>query len=153
MGSVVYAKQLHTDHVPVSAMISVETIGYYSDEQGSQKYPDLLDLLYPKRGNFIGFVGNPSSRGLLHTVVRRFRETTQFPSEGIAAPEHWPGIGWSDQWSFWQEDYPAIMVTDTAAFRYPYYHTAHDTANHVDFARMSQVVWGVRRVVESLAAD
>ena len=153
MGSVVYAKQLHADQVPVSAMISLETIGYYSDAQGSQKYPDLLDLLYPKRGNFIGFVGNPSSRGLLHAVVRRFRETTRFPSEGIAAPEQWSGVGWSDHWSFWQENYPAIMVTDTAPFRYPYYHTAHDTANHVDFARMSRVVCGVRRVVESLSAD
>lgn len=153
MGSVVYAKQLHAEQVPVSAMISLETIGYYSEVQGSQKYPDLLGLLYPQRGNFIAFVGNPSSRGLLLAAVRRFRETTRFPSEGIAAPEQWPGVGWSDHWSFWQENYPAIMVTDTAPFRYPYYHTAQDTANHVDFARMSQVVWGVRRVVESLSVD
>src|SRR5215469_9726505 len=153
MGSVVYAKQLHADRVPVSAMISIETIGYYSELLGSQKYPDLLGLLYPKRGNFIGFVGNPSSRNLLHAVVRQFRETTSFPSEGIAAPESWPGVGWSDHWSFWQANYPAVMVTDTALFRYPYYHTAQDTENRVDFARMSRVVWGVRRVVESLSAN
>ena len=153
MGSVVYAKQLHADRVPVSAMISIETIGYYSDVLGSQKYPVLLGLLYPKRGNFIGFVGNPSSRNLLHAVVRRFRETTSFPSEAIAAPESWPGVGWSDHWSFWQENYPAVMVTDTALFRYPYYHTAQDTENRVDFARMSRVVWGVRQVVESLSAN
>jgi hypothetical protein len=153
MGSVVYAKQLRTDRIAVSAMISLETIGYYSEVLGSQKYPDLLGLLYPKRGNFIGFVGNPSSRNLLHAVVRRFRETTSFPSEGIAAPESWPGVGWSDHWSFWQENYPAVMVTDTALFRYPYYHTAQDTENRVDFARMSRVVWGVCRVVESLSAN
>lgn len=152
MGSVVYAKQLHADRVPVSAMICLETIGYYSDVLGSQKYPDLLGLLYPKRGDFIGFVANPSSRSLLHAVVRRFRETTNFPSEGIAAPERWPGVGWSDHWSFWQENYPAVMVTDTAPFRYPYYHTAQDTENRIDFSRMSRVVWGVRRVVESLSA-
>src|SRR5215469_4002178 len=153
MGSVVYAKQLHADRVPVSAMISIETIGCYSDMLGSQKYPVLLGLLYPKRGNFICFVGNPSSRNLLHAVVRQFRETTSFPSEGIAAPESWPGVGWSDHWSFWQANYPAVMVTDTALFRYPYYHTAQDTENRVDFARMSRVVWGVRRVVESLSAN
>jgi len=151
MGSVVYARRLHTDRIPVSAMISLETIGYYSDESGSQKYPDLLGLLYPKRGNFIGFVGNSSSRTLLHSAIRRFRETTDFPSEGIAAPEQWPGIGWSDHWSFWQENYPAIMVTDTALFRYPYYHTPYDTKNRVDFSRMSRVVCGMRRVVESLS--
>jgi len=153
MGSLVYARQLRRDQVPVAAMISLETIGFYSDEAGSQKYPDLLGLFYPTRGNFIGFVGNPSSRALLRTAVRKFRATTSFPSEGIAAPQQWPGIGWSDHWSFWQEQYPAIMVTDTALFRYPYYHTPYDTVNRVDFARMSRVVNGLRRLVESIANE
>jgi hypothetical protein len=153
MGSLVYARQLHRDHIPVSAMISLETIGCYSDAPGSQKYPVLLGLLYPNRGNFIGFVGNPSSRALLRQVVRKFRETTRFPSEGVAAPEGWPGVGWSDQWSFWQEQYPAIMVTDTALFRYPYYHTPFDTPNRVDFGKMTRVVSGVRRVVEALSSE
>ena len=45
------------------------------------------------------------------------------------------------------------MITDTAMFRYPYYHTPLDTANRVDFARMARVVSGVRRVVESLATE
>jgi Zn-dependent M28 family amino/carboxypeptidase len=151
MGSVVYAKQLRTDRIAVSAMISLETIGYYSDAPGSQKYPVLLGLLYPSRGNFIGFVGNPSSRALLRMAIQRFRETTSLPSEGVAAPEQWPGVGWSDHWSFWQEKYPAIMVTDTALFRYPYYHSPYDTTNRIDFARMSRVVNGMRRVVESIS--
>jgi Zn-dependent M28 family amino/carboxypeptidase len=151
MGSVVYAKQLRTDRIAVSAMISLETIGYYSDAPGSQKYPVLLGLLYPSRGNFIGFVGNPSSRALLRMAIQRFRETTSLPSEGVAAPEQWPGVGWSDHWSFWQENYPAIMVTDTALFRYPYYHSPYDTTNRIDFARMSRVVNGMRRVVESIS--
>ena len=89
----------------------------------------------------------------LRKAVRRFRETTKFPSEGIAAPADWPGVGWSDHWSFWQEQYPAIMITDTALFRYPYYHTRFDTADRVDFEKMTRVLEGVRRVIESLAAD
>jgi Zn-dependent M28 family amino/carboxypeptidase len=153
MGSLIYARALRKREVPVAAMISIETIGYYSDADGSQKYPGLLATFYPKRGNFIGFVANPNSRPLLHTAIRKFRETTNFPSEGIAAPEDWPGIGWSDHWSFWQEHYPAIMVTDTALFRYPYYHTSLDTENRVDFARMSRVVNGLHRVVQSMATE
>ena len=153
MGSVVYARQLRSEHVSVTAMISLETIGFYSDDSGSQKYPALLGLFYPDRGNFIGFVGNPESRALLRNAIRRFRETTKFPSEGLAAPADWPGVGWSDHWSFWQEQYPAIMITDTAPFRYPYYHTPLDTANHIDFQKMARVVQGVRRVVESLATE
>lgn len=151
MGSLVYARELRNDSVPVSAMISLETIGFYSDAPGSQKYPALLSPFYPSCGDFIGFVGNPESRALVRTAVRKFRESANFPSEGIAAPADWPGIGWSDQWSFWREGYPAIMITDTAVFRYPYYHTPLDTPDKVDFERMARVVDGVRTVIESLS--
>jgi len=151
MGSVVYAQQLRRENVSVSAMISLEMLGFYSDAPGSQKYPALLSLFYPSRGNFVAFVGNSESRNLVRRSIRAFRESTSFPSEGIAAPSDWPGIGWSDQWSFWQEKYPAIMITDTALFRYPYYHTPLDTVDRLDFARMARVVEGVDRVLESLS--
>lgn len=153
MGSLVYAQQLRRENVRVSAMVSLEMLGFYSDVSGSQKYPAVLSLFYPNLGNFIGFVSNSESRDLVRRSIRAFRESTSFPSEGIAAPADWPGIGWSDQWSFWQENYPAIMITDTALFRYPYYHTPFDTANRLDFDRMARVVEGVQRVVESLAAE
>jgi Peptidase family M28 len=117
MGSLIYARHLRHDNVPVSAMISLETIGFYSYVSGSQKYPPVLGLFYPSRGDFIGFVGNPESRDLVRRSIRRFRESTSFPSEGVAAPADWPGVGWSDHWSFWQQQYPAIMITDTAVFR------------------------------------
>jgi len=151
MGSRVYAHQLRQDGVPISGMISLETIGFYSDEPGSQKYPPVLNLFYPSKGNFIGIVGNTESRGLVRESVRDFRESTRFPSEGIAAPGDWLGIGWSDQWSFWQEGYPGIMVTDTAPFRYPYYHTPKDTVEKVNFDKAARVVDGIRKLVEELA--
>lgn len=153
MGSWVYARQLRSEHVSVSAMISLEMLGFYSDVPGSQKYPVLLGLFYPDRGDFIAFVGNPESRTLVRQAVRRFRDTARFPSVGIAAPSDWPGVGWSDHWSFWQEQYPAIMITDTALFRYPYYHTPFDTSNRVSFDKMARVVDGVRRVVDSLTTE
>jgi hypothetical protein len=151
MGSRVYAHELRQEGVPVSAMLSLETIGFYSDEPRSQKYPPVLNLFYPARGNFIAFVGNTASRGLVRDSVRNFRESTRFPSEGIAAPDDYLGIGWSDQWSFWQEGYPGIMTTDTAPFRYPYYHTPKDTVDKVNFDRTARVVEGIRKLVERLA--
>jgi Zn-dependent M28 family amino/carboxypeptidase len=153
MGSLVYARQLQRDHIPVSAMISLEMLGFYSDVPGSQKYPPGLGLFYPSHGDFVGFVGNQESRDLVRRSIRKFRESAQFPSEGVAAPADWPGVGWSDHWSFWQQQYPAIMITDTAMFRYPHYHTPLDTANRLDFARMARVVDGVHSVVESLAME
>jgi|SRR5271165_6743046 len=151
MGSLVYARQLRRDQVPVSAMISLEMLGFYSDAPGSQKYPAPLSLFYPSRGDFIAFVGNSESRDLVRQATRRFREAAHFPSEGVAAPASLPGVGWSDQWSFWQQGYPAIMITDTALFRNPYYHTPLDTLDKVDFEKMARVVDGVRSVVVSLA--
>jgi Zn-dependent M28 family amino/carboxypeptidase len=153
MGSLVYARQLKRENAAVSAMLSLEMLGYYSEASGSQKYPAALGWLYPSQGNFIGFVGKADSPELVRRAIRSFRETTSFPSEGVAAPVEWPGVGWSDHWSFWQAGYPAIMITDTAIFRNPYYHTPRDTADKLDFAKMARVVEGIRRVVEDLSSE
>jgi hypothetical protein len=151
MGSRIYASQSRQSGENIIAMISLETIGYYSDEKGSQRYPFPFSFFYPDTGNFIGFVGNVSSRPLVHEALDSFRGKTAFPSEGIAAPGWLPGIGWSDNWSFWEEGYPAIMVTDTAPFRYPYYHTRHDTPDKIHYERMARVVEGLIDVIRELA--
>ncbi len=151
MGSRLYARRCRERDENVVAMLSLETIGFYVDEPGSQKYPFPFSLFYPDTGNFIGFVGNLGSRSLTHQAIRAFRESAEFPSEGLAAPAWIPGIGWSDQWSFWQEGYRGVMITDTAPFRYPHYHTPQDTPDRIDYDRFTRVVMGVSRVVEVLA--
>jgi peptidase M28-like protein len=150
MGSRVHAANARKRGEKIVAMLSLETIGCYSDKPGSQHYPSPFSLFYPNTGNFIGFVGNLGSSSLLRDSIKTFRETTPFPSEGLAAPAFIAGIGWSDQWAFWQEGYPGIMVTDTAPFRYPHYHEATDTADRLDYGRMARVVSGLGRVVEGL---
>lgn len=60
---------------------------------------------YPDRGDFVAFVGNLASRGLVHDAIRTFRGAAAFPSEGAALPAFVTGVGWSDQWSFWQVGY------------------------------------------------
>lgn len=151
MGSRVYAREAKTRGEKIVAMLSLETIGCYSDAPGSQSYPAPFGLLYPETGNFIAFVGNVGSRDLVQRVISVFRETTKFPSEGTAAPGWIPGIGWSDQWSFWQEGYAGVMVTDTALFRYVEYHTERDLPEMLDYERMARVVTGVEHVVATLA--
>ena len=132
-------------------MLSLETIGYYRDEPGSQKYPPPFGLLYPSTGNFIGFIGNFGSRELVRRLIDGFRRSESFPSEGAALPEPTPGVGYSDQWSFWQEGYPALMVTDTAMFRYPYYHLPQDTIEQLNFERTARVVRGLEKAIAELA--
>ena len=151
MGSLVYAKACRDKDENVVAMLSIETIGFYSDTTGSQDYPVPIGLFYPSRGDFIAFVGNYKSRRLVREVVGSFRRQAKFPSQGGALPGGLPGVGWSDHWSFWQVGYPALMVTDTAPFRYPHYHRPSDTPDKLDYERMARVVDGLRAVVEELA--
>ena len=110
MGSRVYARACKNRGENIVAMISLETIGYYSEAENSQKYPPPLSLIYPSTGDFIGFVGNPASSKLVKRCINIFRKVESFPSEGIAAPGSIPGIGWSDHWSFWQEGYCSASV-------------------------------------------
>lgn len=151
MGSVLYARRAKKRREKIVGMVSLETIGYYSDLPKSQLYPTPLSRLYPDTGNFIGFVSNWSSQSLLRQAIGAFRRSTKFPSEGVAAPAGILGIGWSDQWAFWQEGYPALMVTDTALFRYPHYHQPSDTPEKIDYDRLTRVVPGLGKVVEELA--
>jgi len=151
MGSFVYANRCKARGDKISAMISLETIGYFSDAPHSQAYPSPgLGLLYPKVGNFIGFVSNVHSRTLLRRVVALFRKHAKIPSEGAALPSFVPGVSWSDQWSFWRCGYPGIMITDTAPFRYPHYHSASDTPDKLDYDRFTLVVSGMEKVIEGL---
>jgi hypothetical protein len=151
MGSTVYARRCKERGDKISAMISLETIGYFSDAPNSQTYPSPgLGFFYPKVGNFIGFVSNVQSRALLRRIIALFRKHAKIPSEGAALPAFIPGVSWSDQWSFWQNGYRAIMVTDTAPFRYPYYHSSNDTPDKLDYDRFTLVVSGMQNVIEEL---
>jgi Zn-dependent M28 family amino/carboxypeptidase len=151
MGSFVYAGRCKARGDKISAMISLETIGYFSDAPHSQTYPSpVLGIAYPKVGNFIGFVSNIHSRTLLRRVVATFRKHAKLPCEGAALPGFVPGVSWSDQWSFWRYGYPGVMVTDTAPFRYPYYHSANDTPDKLDYDRFTLVVSGMEQVIKDL---
>jgi len=153
MGSRRYARRVRAQGENIIAMVSLEMLGYYTDAPGSQRYPFGLRFFYPDRGNFVGFVGNLSSRALVQQSIAAFRRHTSFPSEGLAAPWWTPGVFLSDHGSFWREGYPAIMVTDTGPYRYPQYHTATDTPEQIDFTRMAHVVAGLHQVALTLIGE
>jgi Zn-dependent M28 family amino/carboxypeptidase len=151
MGSYVYARQCRDRKENITAMLSLETIGYYTDKPGSQTYPIGIHPGYPDRGNFLGFVGDFKSALLLRTALKAFRASVSLAAQGLAAPALIAGVSWSDHWSFWQFGYKALMLTDTAPFRYPYYHTAQDTPDKLDYARFTEAVRGIGAVIEKLS--
>jgi Zn-dependent M28 family amino/carboxypeptidase len=151
MGSEHYARAARQRGEDIRAMLALETIGYYRDAPGSQHYPPLFSWFYPDRGDFLAVVANFRSRTLMRRCVAAFRAASDFPVEHVATFGWIPGVDWSDHRSFWRAGYPAVMVTDTALYRYPYYHSAQDTPDKLDYARLARAVAGLAAVVETLA--
>jgi hypothetical protein len=151
MGSRQYARRSRARAEKIVAMFSIETVGWYADEPGSQRYPFPLGFFYPSRGNFLAFVSNLGSRALLHEAITAFRRHAEFPSEGVAAPAFIPGVDWSDHASFWEQGYPALMITDTAPYRYPWYHSAQDTPDKVDYGKLARVLRGLEAMLREFA--
>jgi Zn-dependent M28 family amino/carboxypeptidase len=147
MGSYVYARERGKG---VRAMFSLEMLGYYRDAPGSQTYPAPLGFFYPDRADFIAFVGDLGAIRLVRKAIGAFRRHASFPSEGLAAPAMIPGVSWSDHWSFRKHGYPAVMVTDTAFYRYPHYHLPSDTPEKLDYERMARVTMGLAAMLKEL---
>ena len=153
MGSLRYAQQCSANGENVVGMISLETIGCYLDAPLTQRYPIAwLRHLYPTTGNFVAVVGNLRSRRFAHRIIRGLRRV-QFPSEGMAAPRWLKDIFRSDHAAFWHCGYPALMITDTANFRYPFYHTAEDTVEKINFVALARVVTGLRESLLELVGE
>ncbi|MCL4103641.1 UNVERIFIED_CONTAM: hypothetical protein GTU68_059720 [Idotea baltica] len=151
MGSSFHARNLKKGNQDVKLMISLEMIGYFSDELGSQRYPNgLLHLMYPLRGNFIAVIGRTDMRDVVKNFKIGMKGTTDLPVYSIAAPAALPGIDFSDHRNYWEQGFPAIMVSDTAFYRNQAYHTAEDTADRLDYLRMSETVVAVFEALKSM---
>lgn len=152
MGSSVHAQALRKDNVNVRAMLSLEMIGYFSDTNGSQHFPvGFLSAFYPSTGNFIGVVGRVSDGLLVRQIKSAMSSAAPVPVYSISAPSVIPGVDFLDQLSYWEAGYNAVMITDTAFYRNRNYHTAHDTAEKLDYKRMAMVVEGVYAAVNAIA--
>lgn len=150
MGSLVYAKGCRERGENIIAMLSLESMGYYSTDKDSQKFPPGLPGEVPDTGSFLAVVGNTTSAPLVDHIRAAF-EKSPLPCIGMALPASIAEQGWSDHWSFWQQGYPAVMITDTALFRNPHYHQPTDTADTLDFVRLTQAVKGLELALKRLA--
>lgn len=152
MGSLVYAKECQARGESVVTMLCLDTIGHFSDAEGSQKVPDGVDGgQFPQTGNFLAIVGDESSRFFVESAASAFRGGSAVPVVGAVLPGSVPEAGWSDHWYFWQAGYPAVMATDTGPFRYPHYHLPTDTPERVDLEKLTEVVCGLEAIVRAWA--
>ena len=155
IGSTAFARKLKAADKKVDAMISLEMVGYTDSRRGSQKYPAGLAWFYPDRGDFIGVVGNRKSASVLRQFSSQMRRVTELSVQTLSVPGNGalvPGVRLSDHSPFWDLGYPALMVTDTAFFRNPNYHSASDTLDTLNIDFMARVCEGVVRGVIGLQA-
>jgi Zn-dependent M28 family amino/carboxypeptidase len=151
MGSRFFVEHTLEQGQPIAGMWSLETLGFYSQQANSQRFPEPLDLFYPHTGNFLAFIGNQQSKRLVHDSIRLFRRQSRgFPSEGIAAPPKFRDVERSDHQHFWNAGIPALMVSDTANFRYREYHTSDDTIDKIDFRSLARITRLLAAVVPNL---
>jgi hypothetical protein len=154
MGSAVSASRAKARGERVVAMLSLETLGYYTKAPGSQRFPAPFSALYPSTGDFVMFTTAESASALLKRTVRAFRAAATIPSEGGAAPPRLAaGIDFSDHAPFLAAGYPAVMVTDTAFLRNGHYHLPSDVPATLDYERLTRVTVGLEAVVKDLAND
>lgn len=150
MGSYVHAESLHRDNRQVIGMLSLEMIGYFSDEWGSQNLPSyLMRLFYPSRGNFIAVVSDFTSYSFTRAVKTGMQRDPKLSVYSINGPPSFYGIDYSDHRNYWKFGYPAVMITDTAFLRNKAYHTMGDTYDKLDYRRMAEVVNGVHLFINS----
>lgn len=152
MGSYRHAARLKAEGREPTLMLSLEMIGYFRDEPGSQTYPlPGLRYLYSNRGDFISVIGRLREIAAVRKIKRLFRANTDLPIYSLTAPPLVPGMTFSDHLNYWSHGFNAVMITDTAFMRNPNYHTASDTPDTLDYSRMAKVVEGVYGVVKSFS--
>jgi Zn-dependent M28 family amino/carboxypeptidase len=152
-GSMVCAIAARRRGEDIRLMASLETIGCYSDEPGSQIYPPLFKLFYPDRGNFLGMVSDFRSSAVLRRLAAAFRAHSDFPLQTVSTFRFVPGVSWSDRHSSWRQGYHAVMITDTAPYRYPHYHAATDTPDKLAYAELTQVTGALFAAFNEIARE
>lgn len=143
MGSMVYANYLKERKVPVEVMVSLEMIGFFSQER-IQNYPlPGMGFFYPRTADFIGVAGNFRSFKYTSLIKKGIRKYSSIDSRSLTAPEFFGGINLSDHYSFWRHGYRAVMITDTSFFRNRHYHQETDRIETLHFESMTEVIKGL----------
>jgi hypothetical protein len=157
IGSDHFARQARKSGNEYESVIILESVGYTDDIQGSQSVPLAVRAPVPEKGNFLGIIANSKSGRImeLFTAVagEHVPELTVVPYKVPLSGRFIPETRLSDHASFWNQNYPAVMLTDTAMFRNPHYHTPRDRSETLDFDFMTNVTKAVVSVLLSLESN
>src|SRR5436190_5881774 len=150
-GSLNYAKDCKARGEKIVALIGLDSLGYYSAANGSQKPAPGIEPPFPDKGDFLAVLGHANSRPILDVFQTSFAKNSTLPVSSAVLPDTAAGAVPGDDAPFARQGFPAVRVTDTAALRNPNYHQPADTADTLDYERLTQAVRGVEAVIQILA--
>ncbi|MDF1676323.1 MAG: M28 family peptidase [Vicingaceae bacterium] len=151
MGSYIHAKYLKDNNIDIYGMLSVEMIGYFSDEKKSQTYPvGLLSLFYGNKGNYITLVRKFGSGKFARKFVKHYKKSKTINTKKFTGPKFLSGIDFSDHLNYWKFGFSALMITDTSFYRNFNYHEPTDTIETLDIKRMARVINGIYKTITTL---
>lgn len=143
MGSFIHAKGLYENKTEVIGMICYEMLGYFSEEDNSQNYPDEeIYKSFPNVGNFLAVAGGKNSSDFTKRISSRIREKATVDIIDICLEEDNELLSLSDNRNYSHFGFNALMLTDTAFLRNPNYHKSTDTIDTLNFSKMAGVVLG-----------
>lgn len=157
LGSQAFVSRLKKANQQLTGAIILECVGFASHDEGSQRIPPGMPIAVPTVGNFLGIIGNEASQSLVTAVEQSARRSVpDLKTIGLAVPGQGKGLSdvrRSDHAVFWDEGYPAVMLTDTANFRNPHYHQPTDTIETLNLPFLEEVIEAVVGSVKTLAAQ
>ena len=152
MGSYVFARDAKERDEDIKLMICLEMIGYYNHRGKGQEFPlPLMNLFYSPVPDFVLVIGDIASRKMVLLTGDTIGRASGLRVETLAVPQFFSGIKLSDHSSFWKNGYRAIMITDTAFYRNPNYHTSGDTIDTLDFNKMTALCEGMVQTVRAIS--
>jgi Zn-dependent M28 family amino/carboxypeptidase len=150
-GSWAWAENAARAGTKVVAMVSLDSIGRFKDDAGSQSGPFPLSIVYPSVGNFLLVESDLGARDLVKSAVTTLRTSGLFPTEGLTVPSFLPWFEVSDHIAFRKHEWPAIVITDTGPYRNPTHGTPDDTPDRLQYDRMAKALTAIERLVDKLA--
>jgi Zn-dependent M28 family amino/carboxypeptidase len=136
LGGREHAISARKQNIDLRGMISLEMLGYCDHAKDSQSLPRTLVGLYPDTADFIAIIGNQNSGDLIEKFYQGGSQVSDLPLEKLQVPENGNGLQatrLSDHSPFWDQGFPAVMITDTSFMRNPHYHQMSDTIDTLDF--------------------
>lgn len=141
MGSYIHANYLHKNNISIKGMICLEMIGFYSTKKESQNYPiPEMRLQYGSIGNFITVVQSEKSGEFGKRIEQKMQQQNIIKTVSFKGSSLISGVDFSDHLNYWNFNYPAIMITNTAFYRNKNYHTKNDTIETLDINKMCAVI-------------